>query len=83
MRNRGNAHAKVRGAFAILDANGKLAGRGSLDEKKLLPTQRKTISSKWSGELRPGDYTAIVTLSYDHVGMEPTSLVQEIPFRVK
>lgn len=83
MRNRGNAHAKVRGAFAILDAEGKLAGRGIIDEKKLLPTQRKAITAKWSGELKPGDYTAIVTLSYNRVGTTPTSLAHEIQFKVK
>jgi uncharacterized membrane protein len=83
LRNRGNAHAKVRGAYAIIDSTGKLAGRGSIDEKRFLPTQRNTIKSKWSGDLKPGDYTAIVTLSYNRVDMEPTSLVQEVSFRVK
>jgi hypothetical protein len=83
MRNRGNAHAKIRGAFAILDSAGKLAGRGTIDEKKLLPTQRKSMTSKWSGELKPGDYTALVTLSYNRVGADPTSMMHEIPFTVK
>ncbi|MGE3466292.1 MAG: hypothetical protein AB7J13_05110 [Pyrinomonadaceae bacterium] len=83
LRNRGNAHAKVRGAFAILDAAGNLAGRGSITEKRLLPGQRKALTNRWSGELKPGDYIAIVTLSHDRVGAEPMSLVQEIPFKVK
>ena len=83
LRNRGNAHAKVRGNYAIVDSAGKLVGRGSIEEKRFLPTQRNFINSKWSGDLKPGDYTAIVTLSYDRVGLEPTSLLQEIPFRVK
>jgi hypothetical protein len=83
LRNRGNAHAKVRGAFAIVDSAGKLAGRGPIEERRLLPEQRTTKVTKWSGALKPGDYTAIVTLSYDRVGMDPTSLVQEVPFSVK
>lgn len=83
LRNRGNAHAKLRGAFAIIDSAGKLAGRGTLEEKRLLPGQRKAVTGKWSGELKPGDYTSIVTISHDRVGMEPTSLVKEISFRVK
>ncbi len=82
MRNRGNAHAKVRGAFAILDAAGKLVGRGTIDEKKLLPTQRKAMMAKWSGELEPGDYTAVVTLSYDRVGAGHTSIAHEMSFTV-
>lgn len=83
LRNRGNAHAKMRGAFAILDSAGKLAGRGSIADKRLLPGQRKAFANKWSGELKPGDYIAVVTLSHDRVGAGPTSLAHEIPFKVK
>ncbi len=82
MRNRGNAHAKVRGAFAILDSAGKLAGRGTIVETRLLPTQRKAMTAKWSGELKPGDYTAVITLSHDRVGAVPTSIAHEISFTV-
>lgn len=83
LHNRGTAHAKVRGAFAILNSTGKLAGRGTILEKRFLPTQRNLIKGKWSGELSPGDYTCIVTLSYNRVGLEPTSLLREISFTVK
>ena len=83
LRNHGTAHAKVRGAFAILNAAGKLAGRGTIEEKTYLPTQRKNIDSQWSGELPPGNYTAVATISYNRVGLEPLSLVYEIPFTVK
>lgn len=83
IRNRGTAHAKVRGAYAVLNAAGKLAGRGKIEEKTYLPTQRKNLISHWSGELTPGNYTCVVTLSYNRVGSEPSSLVYEIPFTVK
>jgi hypothetical protein len=83
LRNRGSAFVRVRGAFAILNSSGKLAGRGNLDEKRLLPDQRDFVRGKWAGELPPGNYTCVVTLSYDRVGLEPTSLVREIPFVVK
>ncbi len=83
LRNRGTAHAKVRGAYAILNAAGKLVGRGTIEEKTYLPTQRKNIDGLWSGELPPGIYTAVATLSYNRVGLEPSSLVYEIPFTVK
>ncbi len=83
LRNRGTAHAKVRGAFAILNASGKLAGRGTIEEKRYLPTQRANLQSKWSGELPPGNYTCVVTLSYNRVGSEPVSLVYELPLTVK
>jgi len=83
LRNRGTAHAKVRGAFAILNASGALAGRGNIEEKRFLPSQRNLIKGKWAGELPPGKYICIVTLSYNRIALEPTSMVYEIPFEVK
>jgi hypothetical protein len=83
LRNRGSAHARVRGAFAILNATGALAGRGNIEEKRYLPQQRNFIKGKWAGELPPGKYTCVVTLSYNRIGLEPTSMVREIPFEVK
>lgn len=81
--NRGTAHAGVRGAFAILNTAGALVGRGSVQEKRFYPRQRNTLQSAWAGELPPGNYTCIVTLSYDRVGMNAASLVYELPFTVK
>ena len=83
LRNRGTAHAKIRGAYAILNAAGKLVGRGIIEEERYMPTQRKNINSLWSGELPPGNYTSLVTLSYNRAGLEPSSLVYEISFTVK
>ncbi|MET0621338.1 MAG: hypothetical protein ABW250_00010 [Pyrinomonadaceae bacterium] len=82
VRNRGTVHARVRGVFAVLDAKGVLAGRGKVEGGKLLPGQRDVVRVPWAGELRPGRYTAIVTLSYDRVGLEPATLVYELPFEV-
>jgi hypothetical protein len=83
LRNRGTAHAKVRGAFAILNSSGGIAGRGNIEEKRYLPSQRDAIKSKWSGALPPGNYICVITLSYNRAGLEPTSMVYEIPFSVK
>jgi hypothetical protein len=83
VRNRGNAHARVHGSFAILNSSGVLVGRGAIKEKKYLPDQRKMLDTGWAGELPPGKYTAVVTLSYDRVGMEPATLLYEPPFVVQ
>lgn len=83
LRNRGTAHAFVRGAFAILNSSGVLIGRGSFNEKRYLPTQRDFMKGNWAGELPPGNYTCVVTLSYNRVGLEPVSLVYEMPFKVE
>lgn len=80
VRNRSTAHARVRGVYALLDASGKLAGRGKIDERRYMPGQRDSFKTAWAGELAPGHYTVLVTLSYDRAGMEPTTLVYELPF---
>lgn len=83
LRNRGNAHARVHGSFAILNSSGLLAGRGAINLKKYWPDQRKMLQTNWAGELSPGKYTAVVTLSYDRVGMEPATLLYELPLIVQ
>jgi hypothetical protein len=82
VRNRGTVHARVSGVFAILDAKGGLAGRGKVEAVKFLPGQRNMMKVPWTGELPTGLYTAVVTLNYDRVGMEPATLVYELPFEV-
>jgi hypothetical protein len=82
VRNRSTVHARVHGAFAILDGKGGLAGRGKIDDSRFLPGQRNTLKIPWAGELPAGGYTAVVTLSYNRIGMEPTTLIYEMPFEV-
>jgi hypothetical protein len=73
----------MRGIFAILNASENLAGRGRFEEKSFLPGQRGTLRAQWAGELAPGQYRAVVTLTYDRVGLEPSTLLYELPFEVK
>lgn len=82
VRNRGTAHARVRGTFALLDKSGKIIGRGKAAEKKYMPGQRNTFKASWLGEPPAGKYIAVITLSYDRVGMEAATLVYELPFEV-
>lgn len=81
--NRGNAHIRMRGAFAILNSSGTLAGRGSIQEKRYLPGQRNILRTGWAGELPPGKYISVITLSYDRVGMEAATLLYELPLVVQ
>ena len=83
VRNRSTAHVKVRGAFALLNSSGVLSGRGAIGGKTYLPEQRKMLATEWAGELPPGEYTAVITLSYDRVGMQPATLLYELPLTVK
>jgi hypothetical protein len=83
IRNRGNAHARVRGNFAILNSAGTLSGRGTIKETRYMPDQQKMLETTWTGELAPGKYTAVITLSYDRVGTNPAILSYELPFVVQ
>lgn len=83
LHNRSTAHAMVTGKFAILSAEGKVAGRGKIEETRFLPGQRNTVTSAWAGQLAPGKYTAIVTFTYNRAGLDPASLVSEVPFEVQ
>ena len=83
LNNSSTAHARVRGMFVILDAAGKIVGRGRVEEKRYLPGQRDFLNTTWAGELSSGKFTAIVTLTYDRAGSEPASLISEIPFDIR
>ena len=80
--NRSTAHVRVRGAFAILNSSGGLEGRGTIKEKRYLPSQQNTLRTEWAGALPPGKYTSVITLSYERVGTEPATLVYELPLVV-
>jgi len=83
INNRSTAHARIRGMFAILDANGKMVGRGKIEEKRYLPRQHDLLKFNWGDELAPGHYTAVITLTFDRAGKEPATLVYELPFDSK
>lgn len=82
VRNRGTAHARLRGVYAILDAAGRFVGRGKIKDKSLMPGQCGPYKSSWAGTLAPGRYVAVATLSYDRAGAEPATVVYELPFEV-
>ena len=83
IQNHGTSHVRLRGMFAILDASGKLVGRGRNEEKAYLPGQRDIYKAPWGDDLPPGHYTVVVTLTYDRAGLEPATLVYELPFDLK
>lgn len=81
--NRSNTHVNLRGAFAILNSSGAMIGRGDIPAKRYLPGQRNLIQAGWAGELPPGTYTSVITLSYDRVGLSPATVMYELPLIVK
>lgn len=81
--NMSNAHVILRGTLVLLDSAGRIAGRGQIEEQRYLPGQRFLLRALWRGELAPGKYTAIVSLTYQRAGMEPATLACRMPFDVK
>lgn len=80
--NLSNSHILLRGSYALLDANNRVAGRGKIVEKRYFPGQRQSLEALWGGELKPGNYTAIITLTYPRAGTEPATTVHQQSFVV-
>jgi hypothetical protein len=80
VRNGSTAHTHLRGVFALLDASGKLAGRGRIEDKRLMPGERNAFKTSWVGELAPGRYVAMVTLTYERSGDGLATVLYELPF---
>ena len=80
--NRGNVHAFIKGVFAILNEKGDLVGQGKVEDRMILPGQHRSVFGHWSGTLPAGNYTILSTISYERVGQQPASLVDETVLKV-
>ncbi|HMF91943.1 MAG TPA: hypothetical protein VKL40_14970 [Candidatus Angelobacter sp.] len=77
--NAGNSHIFPVARLAILDARRKLVAKADSKEKRFLPGQKDGMQVSWAGSLPPGDYSAILTVSYGEDRIE----TQQIPFSAK
>jgi hypothetical protein len=78
LKNRSNVHLMVQGVLAIFDPAHRLVGKSRLQQQRFLPGQTDTVKAPYSGELKPGKYTAVLTLIY----ARDQSLVEEKSFTV-
>ena len=74
----GNIHVFPVGRLAVLDSNRKLVAKAQGEMMRLLPGQKNNMKIDWSGNLPPGDYTAILTLAYGEDRIE----TRQMPFTV-
>ena len=75
--NASNTQLFPQAKIAILDEHKKIIARGDSEPKRFLPDQKDAMAVSWNGTLKPGNYTAILTLLYaDKVYTE------EYPFTV-
>jgi hypothetical protein len=78
--NAGNTHIFPFARLAVLDAKHKLVAKADNQEevKRFLPGQKNSVHVGWAGVLPPGEYTAVLTLSYGEDRVE----TQQVPFTV-
>lgn len=79
--NAGNTHIFPLARVAVLDAAHKLVAKADNQEevKRFLPGQKNSVHVGWTGNLPPGEYSAVLTVSYGEDRIE----TQQIPFAVK
>lgn len=76
--NTGNTHIFPQPRLAILDQQHKMIARAQGESRRLLPGESQPIKVAWSGSLDPGDYIALLTVSY---GPDKV-FTKEMPFTV-
>lgn len=76
--NNSNTHIFPQPRLTVLDANRKLVGKADGDSKRFLPGQKFTMDLKWSGELAPGNYSGVVSVTYGKDKVE----TRVVPFTV-
>jgi hypothetical protein len=76
--NNGNTHVFAQPTLAILDPDHKLIAKAQGDMKRLLPGQKDELSIDWAGDLKPGQYSGVLNVSYANDGIR----TQVIPFTV-
>lgn len=60
-KNTGDVDITLQGKYLIMDAQGKIFGRGDLKNIYTLPGDAATAVTEWVGRLPKGSYTALLT----------------------
>ena len=64
LSNTGNTHVFPVARLAVLDTARKLVAKTQTEEKRFLPGQKDAMHVTWAGSLPPGNYTAVLTVTY-------------------
>ena len=78
LSNNGNTHIFPESKLAILNTRHELAGKAEGPIQRFFPAQKDRLSVSWSGNLAPGNYTAILSVVYGPDKVD----TKEIPFTV-
>jgi hypothetical protein len=66
--NTGDVHLFPKGTLVIMDRKRKLVGHVGFEKQRLLPGEDRSATLKFGGDLKPGDYDAILTVDYGEAG---------------
>ena len=66
--NTGDVHLFPKGTLVLMDRKRKLVGHVGFEKQRMLPGEDRSVTLKFGGELRPGDYDAILTVDYGEAG---------------
>lgn len=64
LSNTGDTHLFPLAKLAIVNAQHQLIATAQADTKRFLPGQKDSMEVRWSGTLRAGDYTGLLTILY-------------------
>jgi hypothetical protein len=76
--NSSNTHVFPVARVAVLDANRKMVAKAESEEKRFLPGQKNAMHVEWAGKLPPGNFTAVLTVTYGEDRIE----TQQVAFSV-
>ena len=66
--NSGDVHLFPKGTLVIMDRKRKLVGHVGFEKQRMLPGEDRSVTIKYGGDLKPGDYEAILTIDYGESG---------------
>ncbi|HYO76986.1 MAG TPA: hypothetical protein VE010_11025 [Thermoanaerobaculia bacterium] len=64
-RNAGREPFVANGVLAVVNAQGALVGKSTLEPRRLLPGEAADLGAEYGGELDPGKYRVFVTYDYE------------------
>jgi hypothetical protein len=68
LTNTGDVHLFPKGTLVVMDRKRKVVGHAGFEKQRMLPGEERTATVKYGGDLKSGDYDAILTVDYGDAG---------------
>ena len=79
INNESNTHIFPQARLAILTPDHQLIGKAEGEAKRFLPGQKDTMKVEWNGDLKAGEYTAVLSLVYAGTHVETRQVAFTVP----